>query len=160
MTDDPRWLTDDQLDSWLAFAQVLMRLPGALDSQLQRGAQMSHVEYLVMAGLSSQEGRRMRLRDVARFSGSSLPRLSNVVTRMEQRGWVVREGDPDDRRSTFAVLTDEGMARLEQTAPLHVAGVRDLVVDRLSPAQLEALGEACQVILDAMEPGRPPAAAP
>lgn len=153
MDQDPRWLSEEELASWLAFAQVLMRLPGALDSQLQREAGMSHVEYLVLAGLSMSEGRRMLMRDVARFSGSSLPRLSNVVTRLEKRGWVTREPVPDDRRSTYAVLTDAGMTQVEATAPTHVAGVRDLVVDRLTPEQLGALAEASRAVLDAIDPG-------
>ncbi|QWC85746.1 MarR family transcriptional regulator [Nocardioidaceae bacterium] len=151
MAEEPRWLDDDQQDAWLPFVQMLMRLPGALDSQLQQGASMSHFEYLVLAVLSMREDRRCHLRDVARMAGSSLPRLSNVVTRLEQRGWVVREGDPVDRRSTYAVLTDQGAAQLEAAAPVHVAGVRALVVDRLTPAQLRTLGEAAEAILAAVD---------
>lgn len=149
---DARWLDDAQRDAWLPFVQVLMRLPGALDSQLQRDSSMSHFDYLVLASLSMSEDSRLRLRELAAIAGSSLPRLSNVITRLEGRGWVRREGDPDDRRSTFAVLTDEGRAQAVAAAPGHVAIVRELVVDRLDPQQLAVLGEASRLILEAIDP--------
>lgn len=159
MPDDaqPRWLDDSEQQAWLLFAQVLMRLPSALESQMQRDAGIGHFEYLVLAGLSMAPGRRLRLKDVARLSGSSLTRLSNVVTKFERAGLVHREVDPHDGRSTFGVLTDAGLTVVEQAAPAHVEEVRRLVVDRLTDQQLAALGQACQAILVGLDPAAPTA---
>lgn len=149
---DPEWLEDQQQEAWIPFVQMLLRLPSALDSQLQRDSSMTHFEYIVLVSLSMVERRRLRLRELADIAGSSLPRLSNVITRMEKKEWVMREGDPDDRRSTFAVLTEEGVKQAALAAPGHVAAVRGLVIDQLSAEQLAVLGEASRLILHAIDP--------
>jgi DNA-binding MarR family transcriptional regulator len=85
--------------------------------------------------------------DLAAMASGSLSRLSHVVSRLEKRGWVRREPCPGDGRFVNAVLTDEGWDKVVATAPGHVAAVRRLVVDCLSPEQLAALGCASGVIL-------------
>ena len=64
---------------------------------------------------------------------------------LEQRGWVRRETCASDRRGQVAVLSDAGFSALEQAAPGHVAAVRELLLDRLTPSQvrqLRTIGEA------------------
>jgi DNA-binding MarR family transcriptional regulator len=70
----------------------------------------------------------------------SLSRLSHLVKRLEGRGFIRREPDPADGRFTNAILTDQGFQTLADAAPGHVAHVRSLVVDVLSPEQLRRLG--------------------
>ena len=57
---EPRWLDAEEQQTWLALASVLMRLPSALDTQLQRDAAISHFEYQVLAGLSMSPERTLR----------------------------------------------------------------------------------------------------
>ncbi len=82
----------------------------------------------------------MRMSALADLANSSLSRLSHLVKRLEDRGFVRREPDPSDGRFTNAILTDEGFATLAAAAPAHVAHVRSLVIDVLSPEQLRRLG--------------------
>ena len=91
---EPRWLDAGEQQTWLALASVLMRLPAALDAQLQRDAGISHFEYQVMAGLSMSAERTLRMSVLAALAEGSLPRLSQVVGRLEKRGWVRRTPDP------------------------------------------------------------------
>jgi DNA-binding MarR family transcriptional regulator len=144
---EPHWLTPDQLDGWLALAGVVVRLPAALDNQLQRDAHLSHFEYMVLAQLSEAPGRTLRMSQLAEMANGSLSRLSHVVKRLEQRGWVHREAFPDDGRYTNAVLTDAGWAKVVAAAPGHVDAVRDLVIDALTPAQLAQLRDIGRRIL-------------
>lgn len=140
----PRWLTESEQAAWLALAELVIKLPAALDSQLQRDAGVSHFEYMVLAALSEAPGRSLRMSDLAMFANGSLSRLSHVVKRLEQRGWVRREACRADGRYTNALLTDEGYAKVVASAPGHVDRVRALVVDVLSTeqlAQLRAIGE-------------------
>jgi DNA-binding MarR family transcriptional regulator len=142
-TDEPRWLTEVEMRAWLELISVLIRLPAALDRQLQRDAGLSHFEYQVLAGLSMSPERTMRMRDLAAFSDGSLSRLSHTVARLERRGWVRRTPDPADGRSTLAVLTDQGWEKLAAAAPGHVEAVRSYVFEPLTQAQvrqLEAIG--------------------
>jgi DNA-binding MarR family transcriptional regulator len=149
---EPRWLTDDEQRAWRALAAVLVKLPAALDAQLQRDAGISHFEYMVLAGLSEAPNRTLRMSELAVVASGSLSRLSHVVTRLEQRGWVRREPCPGDGRATNAVLTDKGWEKIVATAPGHVETVRKLVIDPLNRGQLESLREIGQRIHRRIDP--------
>ena len=156
VTPEPRWLTDDETQSWLALAGVLVRLPAELDAQLQRDAGISHFEYQVLAGLSEAPDRTLRMSELALFANGSLSRLSHVAKRLEDRGWLRREPDPDNGRFTVATLTEAGWAKVVGSAPAHVATVRRLVFDPLTPAQVRQLHEIGHRILAATDDaGRP-----
>ncbi|WP_205752027.1 MarR family winged helix-turn-helix transcriptional regulator [Cryptosporangium phraense] len=135
------WLDEQEQEIWRTLATVLVHLPAALDAQLQRDAGMSQFEYAILAALSDAPGRELRMSALARFADGSLARLSQAVGRLERRGWVRRTSDPDDGRSTRAVLTDEGWQVLVAAAPGHVSAVRGLVFDPLTRAQVRQLGE-------------------
>ena len=83
----------------------------------------------------------------------SLPRLSQVVARLEQHGWVRRTPDPRDGRYTLAILTDDGWAKVTEAAPGHVEEVRRLVFAPLTKAQTRQLGEIGRRIMRAIDPG-------
>jgi DNA-binding MarR family transcriptional regulator len=131
---------------------MLIRVPSALDAQLQRDAGISHFEYQVMAGLSEAPGRTLRMSLLAMLAEGSLPRLSQVVSRLEKRGWVRRAADPADGRYTLAILTDEGWAKVVETAPGHVAEARRLVFDPLTKAQCRQLRDIGRRIMMAIDP--------
>ncbi len=152
---EPRWLTPEEQRAWRALASVLFKLPGALESQLQRDAGLSHFEYLVLTALSEAEDRTLRMKDLAALSNGSLSRLSHVVTRLEKRGWVRRQPCPSDGRHINAILTDAGHDKVRASAPGHVEIVRELVVDALSPAQLEQLVEIGSTILGRLDSTTP-----
>jgi DNA-binding MarR family transcriptional regulator len=105
-----------------------------------------------MAGLSMAAERTLRMSDVAEFTDSSLSRLSNVVNRLERRGWVRRTPDPTDGRYTLAVLTDDGWGKVVASAPGHVAEVRRLVFDPLTKAQQRQLRQISRRILHTVDP--------
>ncbi len=132
---EPPWLDAEQQQAFLALVSVLIRLPSALDAQLQRDAGVSHFEYAAMAGLSQAPGRTLRMSALAMLTEGSLPRISQMVSRLEKRGWVRRTPDPADGRYTLAILTDDGWAKVTDAAPGHVAEVRRLIFDPLTKAQ-------------------------
>jgi DNA-binding MarR family transcriptional regulator len=152
-TEEPRWLDAEQQQSWMALAAVMTRLPSALDAQLQRDAGISHFEYLVLSGLSMSPERTMRMSDLAAFAEGSLPRLSQVVGRLEKRGWMRRTPDPGDGRYTLAILTPQGWDKVVATAPGHVEEVRRLVFDQLTRAQQRQLREIGRRVVHAIDPG-------
>ncbi len=156
MTTDrePRWLTPEEQATWRALTSLLVRLPAALDAQLRRDAGITHFDYQVLAHLSEQPGRRLRLRELATLVDASLQRLSQVVTRMEAKGWVARMPDPADGRTTLAALTDAGLEKVVATAPGHAAEVLALAIDPLSPEQHRALREIAERIVGTIEESR------
>ena len=144
---DVSWLTAEELDSWLSFVRLLTWLPSSIDQQLQRDSKLGMVEYQVLAMLSESTNRTMRMSSLAEVTNASLSRLSRVITRLENRGLVRREPDPTDGRFTYAILTEAGFQTLAEAAPGHVALVRSLVIDVLSPEQLRRLGRDADRIM-------------
>lgn len=145
------WLTPGELASWMSVARLMTRLPWALDAQLQRDAELSMVEYLTLAALSEAPDWTLRMSELAEHASSSLSRLSHLVKRLESRGYVRREPDPTDGRFTNAILLPAGQAKLEASAPGHVACVRQLVVDNLSGERLRRLGQDAERILQRID---------
>ncbi|WP_022908731.1 MarR family winged helix-turn-helix transcriptional regulator [Aestuariimicrobium kwangyangense] len=149
--DEPRWLDADEQRAWLALARLLVRLPALLSAQLQHDSDLTHFEYTVLTCLSEADDRTLRMSELAQLSEGSLSRLSQVVGKLEQRGWVIRRRSRDDRRAILATLTDAGMEAVVAAAPGHVNAVHQLVIDPLTPEQLEHLRSACVSIMKAAE---------
>ncbi len=147
-----RWLTGDEQIAWIRFAAVLELLPAALDSQLSRDENLTHFDYFALAMLSEAPDRTLRMSVLAAQTSATLPRLSRVMTRLEQRSLVERRPCPDDRRATDVRLTPQGWAKVVQAAPGHVANVR-AVLDALRPDQVEQLSGICAQLLEALDPG-------
>ncbi|MEU3921959.1 MarR family transcriptional regulator [Streptomyces sp. NPDC029004] len=136
---EPRWLNAEERQTWLSLTAMVINLSNALDTQLQRDAQISHFEYQVLATLSEAADRTMRMSELAILTNGSLSRLSHVVKRLEKQGWVRRTPDPDNGRYTLAVLTEAGWEKIVAAAPGHVEAVRRLVFDPLTQAQQRTL---------------------
>ena len=157
---DPRWLDDEQQAAWRSFAGATVRLRWALECQLQQDAGLSFLEYHVLARLSENPGNTLRMSELAEVTDSSLSRLSHLMKRLERRDLVRREPDPTDGRYTNAIMTDAGLRLLVASAPAHVAKVRELVIDALTPEQLRELRIASERIIERIgsSPSRPPPA--
>ncbi len=146
------WLDRSQLRAWIRLVAVLELLPGVLDAQLRRDAEVNGFEYYVLAMLSEAPGRTLRMTELARQTNATLPRLSHVVSRLENRGLVERFPCPEDRRATNARLTVVGWATVQQAAPGHVATVRHHVIDALTPDQVDQLAGIGDAILSRLDP--------
>jgi DNA-binding MarR family transcriptional regulator len=138
-SSDPQWLTPDEGRTWRALHDVLSGLPTVLSDQLRRDADLSFLEYYVLAGLSEQPDHTLRMSQLAILANSELSRLSHLVGRLEKRGLVVREPDPIDRRFNRAILTAAGHALVTKAAPSHVEHVRHLIFDVLDESEQHAL---------------------
>jgi DNA-binding MarR family transcriptional regulator len=149
---EPRWLDKCEQAAWLSLAGMMIRLPGALDAQLQRDSGLSLFEYFVLSNLSMSDRRTARMSELAYVVNGSQSRLSNVVKRLEERGLVRREPSPENGRHINAILTDEGFEVVLQAAPGHVAAVRHFVFDALAPEQTAQLHEIGDRILERSDP--------
>lgn len=146
------WLSRDELAAWVRLAAVLELLPGVLDAQLRRDADLMHFEYFVLAMLSEAPKRTLRMTVLAAQTNATLPRLSHVVRRLEERGLVERVPCPEDARATNARLTSAGWRKVRETAPGHVATVRQHVIDPLTPEQIHQLAGITEAILGSLDP--------
>jgi DNA-binding MarR family transcriptional regulator len=148
---EANWLTEDERAAWLRLIAIVELLPAALDAQLRKDSELTHFDYFALAMLSEAPERLLRMTELAQRTNSTLARLSHVAQRLESRGLVERSPCPEDRRATNIQLTGAGWDVVVEAAPGHVATVRRLVLDALTPhqvRQLQAIGDALLTTLD------------
>jgi len=138
---EPRWLTEPEQQAWRAYLRGSRMLMEAMDKDLAPYG-MSLSEYEIVSMLSEQPERQLRMSELAAIIVQSRSRLTHTATRLEQRGWVTRRPYPGDKRGVLLTLTDEGFAKVVETAPVHLSTVRRFLIDQLSPAEFVALGTA------------------
>ena len=150
--DEPRWLSDEQQRAWRKFAALMTVVPAGLDAQLQRDADLTHFGYWVLAMLSEEPGRALRMSHLAAQANASPSRVSHVVSRLESRGWVRRQRAEADGRGSVAELTDAGYDKVVESAPGHVEQVRSMIFDGLDDDAVRDLDEVCTAILAHLDP--------
>jgi DNA-binding MarR family transcriptional regulator len=145
-------LDEAELSAWVRMASVVELLPGVLDTQLRRDADLMHFEYFVLAMLSEAPKRTLRMSALAAQTSATPPRLSHVVRRLEDRGFVERFPCPEDARATNARLTSAGWRKVRAAAPGHSATVREYVIDPLTREQVRQLSSIAEAILGRLDP--------
>lgn len=143
-------MTPEQSRAWLALITTAELLPAALDAQLQRDADLTHYEFMLLSAL--QRGGAMRLSDLAAATNATLPRASKVASRLQKRDLLERAESTQDRRSVLLKLSRQGRRRLVLATPDHFATAHRLVLDRLTPTQLDALADALEPVVQALDP--------
>lgn len=143
-----RWLSDDEQRAWRAWVNVSMLLPDRLNRDLVEKRGLTMADYEILVQLSEHPDRRIRMSELAERTLISRSRLSHQIDRMVDAGLVTREACADDRRGSFAVLTDKGWDTIVAAAPDHVAAVREHLVDLLGPTRFAEFGDTCGMIVD------------
>jgi DNA-binding MarR family transcriptional regulator len=141
---DVQWLNGQEMRCWRAFVEASGGVIQLLDGCLKREAGVTFDDYEVLVHLSEAEGRRLRMSDLSSRLLHSQSRVTQRVDRLMCRGWVQREKCQEDRRVTYAVLTNSGFEAISRAAPLHVSHVRQHLLDFLEPAELLVLSRAYQ----------------
>jgi DNA-binding MarR family transcriptional regulator len=150
---EPRWLRPDEQANWMSFVIAMRLLWSQFERDLQRDAHLPVAYYEILSTLSEIQGHALSLSHLATLLQVSPSRLSHAMSRLEETGWIRREICAGDRRKWNAVLTDEGMAVLRAAAPVHVESVRTHLLDQLTLAQVEQLGEISRALLAHLAPG-------
>jgi DNA-binding MarR family transcriptional regulator len=145
--EDPRWLSAEEQQAWRATVHLSQLLMRQLDRDLNAHGLSAH-DYEILVELSEAPDTRLRMTELADATSQSRSRLSHQISRMEGRGLVRRDNCEGDKRGTFAVLTDEGVAAIRRVAPDHVEHVRRHFIDRLTPRQLEEVTDAFTPVVD------------
>jgi DNA-binding MarR family transcriptional regulator len=137
----PTWLDEDEMRAWMAFIAAGPLLDRRLDQQLRADAGISHLQYVILARLAAAPQGALRMTELADALSSTKSGLTYQVTQMEAAGLVCRRSCSSDTRGVLAVITDAGRELLEKAAPGHVAAVRELFIDVLTPGQLAAIAD-------------------
>ena len=154
---DVQWLDRRQQHAWRAYLVGTTLLMDRLDRELREQHDLSLPEYEILVRLSEAPNRRLRMAVLADSVSHSRSRVTHTVTRMEKEGLVERSSCEADGRGVEALLTDKGRVTLEEAAPTHVAGVRELLVNLADGDDFEAVGRVFDAVTDKLVAGNPAA---
>ena len=149
-THEEEWfkLSPEQRAAWTGFLRAHASIVKELDAELhaKHGLPLSSYDVLVQLSLAPKGRMQMyKLADAVHLSRSALTR---AVDRLESQGLLERCRGTADPRQVFAAITKRGLKQLEETTPVHLAGVRERFLDRLSQDQLEQLEEIWERLLE------------
>lgn len=142
-----RWLNEREEAAWRGLLSMQSQLTVELARRLAADSVLSYPDYEILVALTDQSNGRLRLFELADLLGWEKSRLSHHVGRMVDRGLVKKVSCRTDRRGAFVEATARGRREIEAAAPGHVAAVRELFVDRLTPEQLDAIAEGSHAVL-------------
>lgn len=142
--------------SWQNFLDSALRIYATLNRSLvdSHGLALNDVRLLDI--LDGSDTGSARMGDLAEGLMSLPSRVTRQIHRLEKLNLVTRVASPDDRRGVLAIITDQGRSLLADAMQTYGAEVRAHYLDRLSRAQITAMGENCRRISAGLqEDGRP-----
>ena len=137
-----------ELGAWAGFLRAHAGLVRELDRQLEGAHGLPLTQYEVLLYLGGAPEHRLRMSELARSVLLSQSGVTRLVDRLQQRGLVVREPCPEDRRVLYARLTPDGVRALAEARPTHLTGVRDLFLRHFDDHELRALADAWDRLVD------------
>ena len=146
---ETKWLNNTEKDAWIGLLAVMHRAFPEIERDLQTHGLLG-VHYHIFATLSAAPDSTMGLSDLADSANLSQSRLTHRMRCLIENGEVEINPDPNDGRAKLATLTAAGHKRLTQVAPHHVASVRRLIFDHLTPSQTKALAAALEPIAEGL----------
>lgn len=142
-----RRLDDAEMATWLPTIRFVQLLPQVLDRALKAETGLNHAHYAILITLAGSGDGAVTMTELAHIAGLSRSRLSHALDSLEERGWVARSSCSSDKRTLSATLTPAGRELLRSAAPVHVAQIRELVLDPLSDSEREQLGSILTKLL-------------
>lgn len=140
------WLTRNEDATWRAYLRGVAQFTEELNRRLDEAGGLSLSEYEILVRLSEHPDREMRMAELADSVYHTRSRLTHTVRRLEQRQMVSRVPCANDGRGVNCMLTDFGMQFIVDLAPQHVRDVRELLIDAVTPEDLEALHRVMNII--------------
>lgn len=124
---------------WRAFLAAHAQLSLEIDRRLRRAHGLSQGEYGTLAALLEAPERRLKVKEIADLLGWERSRVSHLVTRMENCGFVTRMDSSTDARATDIVLTPLGAKTLLGAVRSHAADLRSTFFSQMTPEEGEVI---------------------
>src|SRR5213082_2128384 len=129
------------LEAWRSLLRAHATLMRQLDTDLEKKTGLALADFDVLAQLALAGG-GLRMTDLAARALISRSGMTRRVTRLVDEGLVRRADTDADGRGVVVALTDAGVARLTETAPVHLRGVSKLFLAPLDDQELAVLENA------------------
>ena len=145
-------LQHDDLTAIGLFFEAHAGVRAALERRLEGECGLPVQWFEVLLRLARTPGERLRRSELAAQSSVTASGLTRVVDRLVEAGLVARESCPEDRRSWYAALTDDGRARIDAAVPAHLGHLHEVVGPVLSPTEMATLSTLLRKLRDALNP--------
>ncbi len=129
----------DGLQAWMELSEATSVIRGAVNRALLRDAGLSLAENLVLCQVAMAPDGRLRMVEIADLLSLAKSAVSKTVDRLEERGWVARHRDSEDRRTVHATLTPDGAEVFRRAQPVFADAVASQLCSALSPAEVHQL---------------------
>lgn len=146
----PQPLDPTEEAAWRNLAKFFIMVPRLLDEDLQRGADISLSEYTTLMSLSEAPDHRLRVTELANRVYLSGSRTTRLAGELAASGLIRKTRSPTDARGIDVSLTATGLARLQAAYPVHLASVRNRVLDHIDRDALQYFGEGLAAIARAL----------
>ena len=127
------------VNAWVGLLRAHAALTRQLSAELVSTHGLTINDYEVLLHLARSEERRLRRVDLAERLVLTASGVTRLLDGLERAGYVRKDQCASDARVTYAVLTDEGLAKLKDASKTHVAGIRRLLETRYDEDELETL---------------------
>src|SRR6478672_6171789 len=138
-----RHCTDEaEVRTWVRFLATHSAITRELEAQMMGAHGLTLSDYDVLVQLARAPERKLRNIELANAVVLTRSGVTRLVDGLEKDGLVARASCPSDKRGTLVQLTDEGAHRLREAAGTHLAGVRELFLEKLGDEgreQMDAL---------------------
>lgn len=138
---EPKWLNSEESRLWRGFISSSAAVIRSIEADLKASAGMSLGDYEVLVHLSEAKHKRMTMSELSARLYNSKSRVTQHIDRMEKRGLVSREQSPVDKRSTFAVITEQGVMAIAEASRDHVDSVRRNFVDHFTAEEAKSAAD-------------------
>lgn len=140
-------LSGDEFRVWSGFLQAHAALARELDADLRAVHGLPLTDFEILLWLANRRCERMRMAALAETVLLSPSGMSRAVERLETRGLVRRTPCPEDRRGSYAALTDSGMALVRTAGRTHAESIKRRFLDRLTQQEQLSLASAWERVL-------------
>jgi len=136
------------LGAWSSLLRAHATLVRQLESDLEADTGLALADFDVLAQLA-RAGGELRMTQLAARALISRSGMTRRVARLVNEGLVCRANTDSDARGVVVGLTEAGLARLVETAPIHARRVAELFVAPLDDQELDILETAlAKVVVD------------
>ncbi|MBU2664177.1 MarR family transcriptional regulator [Actinoplanes bogorensis] len=143
-------MTDTDVSAWAALLRVHAALVPRMDRELQQACGLPLTWYDVLLELNAAPGRRLSMGELGEVAVVSRTRVSRVVDQLVTAGLVIRSANPEDRRSAYAEITDDGRKRLREAAPVYLGAIERHYTSRMTAAESRTVASALEKVLAAL----------
>jgi len=117
------------------------------NKRIEKKVGLSIPQLLTLQLLSQCVGRRATGKEIKKHLVLNASTVTGIVNRLEKKGLVVKANSPDDRRTTFIVLTAPGMEALRQSPTTAQVNLSDKLTS-LSPEKLAELSKSIDLLIN------------